>query len=93
LSIVCAENHVASDECRAEPGWRCLRVSGTLDFETVGVIAALSTVLAVAKISLFVVSTYNTDYLLVRQDDLSSAIAALVEDGHTVDHFGETKTG
>lgn len=67
-----------------EPGWSCLRVEGTLEFTLVGVIAALSRLLADAGISIFTVSTYDTDYLFVKSAEADAAIRALSEGGHTV---------
>lgn len=69
----------------AERGWVALRVAGILDFSLVGILASLTAPLAEAGISVFALSTYNTDYLLVRQNFLEQAIAALSAAGHTVD--------
>ncbi|MCC7485378.1 MAG: ACT domain-containing protein [Burkholderiales bacterium] len=67
-----------------KPGWSCLQVAGTLDLALVGVLAGIARVLAEAKVSLFVVSTYHTDCILVRQGDLERAVTALRAAGHTV---------
>jgi uncharacterized protein len=83
LSIVCPADNVP-DHVAAERGYRLLAVRGPLDFGLVGVVAALSAVLASAAISIFVVSTYDTDYLLVRGADLDRAAAALRAAGHAV---------
>jgi hypothetical protein len=69
---------------RCEPGWRCLRVGGTLVFAQVGVLAGLVGPLAAAGVSVFVVSTFDTDYLLVKEGDLNPAVAVLRQHGHTV---------
>lgn len=84
LSIVCAADAVPS-EIRAEAGWRCLCVSGVLDFALVGVLASLVAPLATAGVSVFVVSTFNTDYVLVREAVLGAAVAALRQAGHRVE--------
>src|SRR5260370_16512143 len=76
LSIVCDENAVPTG-ARREPGWRCLRVAGTLEFSLVAVIASLVVPLADADVALFVFSTFDTDYFLVRALDLASAVTAL----------------
>jgi hypothetical protein len=68
----------------AQRGYRGLVVRGPLDFSQVGILAALSAVLAAASISLFVVSTYDTDYLFVRDEDLNRAVAVLHAAGHTL---------
>ncbi len=83
LSIVCAEDAVP-DGVQCERGWRALRVAGVLDFSTVGVLASLATPLAEAGVSIFVVSTFDTDYLLVKEIDLNKATAALEAADHTV---------
>ena len=69
LSVVCRMDAVPKD-VRAEAGWRCLKVDGPLDFALTGILAALSAPLAAAGISLFAVSTYDTDYLLVKAENL-----------------------
>lgn len=83
ISVVCEEHRVPSG-AEAERGWSCLEVAGPLDFSEVGVLAALTAPLAEAGISLFAVSTWSTDYLLVPADRLPAAVAALSEAGHTV---------
>lgn len=83
LSIVCAEDGVP-DGVRTERGWRALRVAGPLDFALTGVLAALTVPLAEAGVSIFALSTYDTDYLLVHENDLPQAILALERAGHTV---------
>src|SRR5258708_8235459 len=69
---------------RSQPGWCALKVRGPFVLSEVGVLAALAAPLAEAKISLFAVSTFDTDYLLVAFETLSPAIAALERAGHTI---------
>jgi len=69
----------------AETGWRCLRVEGPLSFELTGVLADLSAPLARAGIPVFVISTYDTDYVLVKAVDLEQACSALRDKGHAID--------
>ncbi|MGH7726616.1 MAG: ACT domain-containing protein [Candidatus Eiseniibacteriota bacterium] len=83
LSVVCAEDRVPGG-VRAERGFRVLAVRGPLDFALTGVIASLTTPLARAGVSVFVVSTFDTDLLLVREADLESAIRVLEAAGHEV---------
>jgi hypothetical protein len=83
LSVV-SEAETVPKGVRSERGWRALRVSGPLDLSLVGVLAELSGVLARAEVSLFAVSTFDTDYLLVRERDLERALAALESAGHRV---------
>ena len=83
LSIVYRQDHV-SDGIQSEPGWRCLRVAGKLDFSLVGVIASLTRTLAEAGISVFVVSSFDTDFVLVREQDLEKAAGVLEEARHNI---------
>ena len=76
LSIVCLADRVPED-IQAERDWRAFVVEGPLDFALVGILARLSGALAEAEISLFALSTYDTDYLLVREAKLEAATAAL----------------
>ncbi len=76
LSIVCPEDAVPP-EVQVEPGWRALALPGPIPFEATGVLASLANPLAAAGISIFAISTYDTDYVLVRHDDLDRALAAL----------------
>ena len=83
LSVVC-EDRAVPQTVTAQRNYRGLTVRGPLDFSLVGIVAELSRVLAAASISIFVVSTYDTDYLLVRAADLEHASATLRDAGHTV---------
>jgi hypothetical protein len=83
-SVVCEEQFVPA-ESQAEHGFRALRVKGPLAFHLTGVLAALAAPLSDAGVPIFVVSTFDTDYVLVREDDFSNAIGALKKAGHSVD--------
>ncbi len=83
LSIVCQQNHVP-DDTMAEWGWRCLKVAGPLDFALTGILATLTTPLAQAGISIFALSTYDTDYLLVKEISIVQAVTALRAAGWVV---------
>jgi hypothetical protein len=83
LSLVCAAAAVPAG-VTARGGWRCLRAEGPFDLGEVGVLAALGGPLAAAGVSLFAVSTYDTDYLLVQAADLGRAVDALRGAGHRV---------
>ena len=84
LSIVCRADAVP-EGVRAEPGWRSLKVQGPLDFALTGILAALTAPLAAAGIALFAVSTFDTDYLLVKAENLDRAVHALRGAGHHVE--------
>lgn len=83
LSIVCRESRVPA-RIRREDGFRCLEVRGPLEFDVVGVLASLATPLARARIPILAVSTFETDFLFVREADLAGAIRALKKAGHAV---------
>ena len=83
LSIVCPVAQIPKEvECNR--GWCCFKVEGQLDFCLTGILAALATPLAQAGISIFALSTYNTDYLMVKQEDKELAIKILLQVGHQV---------
>lgn len=84
LSLVCHQDVVPTG-VQCQGGWRCLRVAGTLPFALVGVLAALTVPLAEVGVSVFVFSTYDTDYLLVQGEVTLKAIAALRAAGHAVE--------
>ncbi len=83
LSVVCPQDLIP-DGVRCERGWRCLRVAGTMDFSMIGVVASLVEPLAHAGISVFVISTFETDYLLVKESNFEAALSALRSAGHEV---------
>ena len=64
--------------------WRGFRVQGTLDFSLTGILARLSGILAAREIGIFAVSTYNTDYILVKEENYARALEALAAEGYTV---------
>ena len=81
LSIVCGDNlPLGSPQCEA--GWSCIKVIGPLDFSLTGILAHLAGLLAENGISLFALSTFDTDYLLVKTDQLAAAVIALKAGGH-----------
>jgi hypothetical protein len=87
VSVVCTADQVPKD-VKAEAGWRVLKVKGPFALSEIGVLAALSASLAEAKVSLFAISTFDTDYLLVSQKQLLAAIAALRGAGHRIKESG-----
>ena len=84
ISLVCEAEKTPSEALEIEPGWRALKISDVLDFNMIGVIAKLSKILAEAKICIFVVSTYNTDYIFMKVEDYDRGIQALIHNGYTV---------
>ena len=83
LSVVCIED-LAPNDATVERGWSGLVVAGPLDFSLTGILSAIAEPLASAGIPIFAVSTYDTDYVFVKTDRCTDAIAALKSAGHTV---------
>ena len=86
LSVVCTERLVPPD-VRAERGWRALQVQGPLDFALIGVLASIAVPLARAGVSIFVLSTFDTDYVLVKESALERAVSALSQAGFLVMNY------
>ena len=83
LSIVCRQAAVP-EGIQCERDWRCLQLAGQIPFSVVGVVAGLTVPLAEAGIGVFVLSTYDTDYLLAKQKDWTAALDVLRRQGYTV---------
>lgn len=81
LSIICPAAHVPTD-IRCEQPWSALKVQGPLDFALTGILSALAAPLAAASISIFAVSTFDTDYILLKERDLARACQILQAAGH-----------
>jgi hypothetical protein len=86
LSIVCARQNIPKDiPCDIQ--WRAFKARGPFPLSEIGILSALAVPLAAANVSLFAISTFDTDYLLVNSEQLQQAMAALRRVGHTVrDH-------
>ena len=88
LSIVCHQRNVPETglgpSAKVERGWRAFQFEGPLDFSLSGVLSSVTVPLAEAGISIFAISTYNTDYVLVREGQLEAAITALSAKGHSI---------
>ena len=81
LSLVCPE-HLAVKSGKSNPDWKCLKVAGPLDFELTGILAGITEVLAKEKLSVFAISTFDTDYILIKKQGLTAAISALQRVGY-----------
>ena len=81
LSLVCPEKMLIQS-VNSSPNWKCLKVAGPLDLKLTGVLAGLSDTLAKAKISIFAISTFETDYLLIHKQVLETAKSALISQGY-----------
>lgn len=84
LSVVCLVEHAPAQSLAREDGWRAFRVAGQMDFGLTGVLAGLSAVLAQAAISIFALSTFDTDYILVKEEKLPEALEVLESAGYEV---------
>jgi len=82
LSIVCSAHGVPTN-IRCEKDWKAIKVQGPLDFSLTGILASLATPLAAEGIPLFAISTFDTDYILVKEQNVEHAIATLKQHGHT----------
>ena len=82
ISLVCPTEDVPATTISREDGWRAFRICGTLEFSLIGILSKLTTVLADSGIGVFAVSTYDTDYILVRDKDLEPAMKALKDEGY-----------
>jgi hypothetical protein len=83
VSIVCDSNYIP-EKLPREGYFKCFKIDEILDFSLIGILASLTQTLAKVGISVFVISTYNTDYILVKEDNLDIAVATLEEAGHTI---------
>lgn len=79
LSLVCKTEDTPVKAVERDNGWKGFRIQGTLDFSLVGILSKLSGILADYKIGIFAVSTYNTDYILVKEDNFDRALKVLVK--------------
>lgn len=84
LSLIVPE-YAAPQDAQVSGGWRALRVAGTLDFSLTGILASLATPLAKVGVSIFAVSTFDTDYLLVPDASLEQALSVLRAVGHVIE--------
>ena len=84
ISLVCRTECTPADTSAREDGWRGFRIEGTLDFSLTGILSGISAVLAEKRIGIFALSTYNTDYVLVKEENFSRAVSALEAAGYVV---------
>lgn len=84
LSLVCVTKFAPSETIEREDGWRGFRIEGVLDFSLIGILSKLSTILAEEQIGIFAISTFNTDYLLTKEENFEKALKALEARGYEV---------
>ena len=84
-SLVCSEAYVPVNVLTRDDGWRAMRIEGVLDFSLVGILAKLAGLLAEHQIPIFAISTYNTDYILLKREKLAEALQVLRAEGYEVE--------
>ena len=84
ISLVCLTKDVPAGTVERDDGWKGLRIRGVLDFSLIGILARLSAILAENKIGIFAVSTFNTDYIFVKEENFRRALDALEREGYCI---------
>ncbi len=84
LSLVCPTEDVPEDTTAREDGWKGFRIEGVLDFSLVGILSGISGILAANNIGIFAVSTFNTDYILVKGENFGRALETLASAGYDI---------
>lgn len=84
ISLVCPTEDAPIHTIEREDGWKAFRIQGVLEFSLIGILSKISTILAEGQIGIFAVSTYNTDYILVKEENFLRALELLRAEGYTV---------
>lgn len=84
ISLVCQTRFVPDNSIEKDDGWKAFRIQGVLDFSLIGILSKISNILAENKIGIFVVSTYNTDYILVKENNYQLALEKLKDAGYII---------
>lgn len=84
ISLVCKTEDVPEKTLVRDEGWKGFRIEGVLDFSLIGILSKISAILAENKVGIFAVSTYNTDYIFVKEENFDKAINALKDNGYDV---------
>ena len=84
ISLVCKTEDTPAKTIERDDGWKGFRIQGTLDFSLIGILSKLSGILAEHKIGIFAVSTYNTDYILVKEENFERALKILALEGYVI---------
>ena len=84
ISLVCKTEDTPVNTIERDDGWKGFRIEGVLDFSLIGILSKISGILADNKIGIFAVSTYNTDYILVKKENFDKALGVLKEAGYTI---------
>ena len=83
--MVCKTEDTPAETIERDDGWKAFRIQGVLDFSLIGILSKLSGILADNNIGIFAVSTYNTDYILVKEENFGKALDALTSEGYTLE--------
>ena len=84
ISLVCKSSDIPDNTLIRDDGWKGFRIEGVLDFSLIGILSKISAILAENKIGIFAVSTYNTDYIFVKEENFDKALSALAKEGYTI---------
>ena len=84
LSLVCRTDDTPGKTIERDDGWKAFRIQGVLDFSLIGILSKISGILADNRIGIFAVSTFNTDYILVKKENFGKALEVLADEGYTV---------
>ena len=84
LSLVIPTDAVPAETTERDDGWRAFRIQGVLDFSLIGILSKISSLLADAGIGIFAVSTFNTDYILVKKENFEKALGVLADAGYQI---------
>ena len=84
MSLVCKTEDIPDHTIECDSGWKGFRIQGILDFSLIGILSKISGILAENEIGIFVVSTYNTDYILVKQENFEKAATLLADNGYSI---------
>lgn len=85
ISLVCETSYVPSSAVARDDGWKAFRIEGVLDFSLIGILSKISSILAENKIGIFAVSTFNTDYILIKEENFERALKVLGENGYDIE--------
>ena len=83
-SLVCITSEVPQNVIRRDDGWKAFRLQGVLNFSLIGILSKIAAILADHSISIFAVSTYNTDYILIKKENYEKAIRTLINAGYEI---------
>lgn len=83
-SLVCETDKVPNNATHIDNGWKAFRIQGVLDFSLIGILSKISTLLAENKIGIFAISTFNTDYILTKEENFQKAISVLSKNGYKI---------